>query len=358
MSKSEPVIPKTYRDCVMIWGNQSPWTKLGLRLKHTVEFDPSEVVRDGHGNILSMPVLERKPCFGRPEAVFRHGERVKKITNRNGRIVDGTKHQCGKCPAGVHEACRDTAFERVSSDPEMNQSYLAWKHYCDAFNKGAPVCTGAASRLWGEFKQAIAKRGPFANSNDAAVVVQQLQKRDAQREKWNREKRRQRKRERERAKEARQPPSKQFVLNLKDERVRRFDALLEVLGQSGQPPSRARVPAHKQVATATITANAWFVRELIQAFGEDANPGKIARLMAKHNLCAGVAAPTLKARMEGDLKRADECERDGIWKSFDPDADLDSYEYEDDYVEDRYDDPANEIPHTLSDLELANLLLP
>ncbi len=358
MRNNASCAPATYYDSVMIWGNLSPWTKLGVRLKHQIRFDPSDVVRDGRGNILSMPVLEDKPCFGRPEAVFRHGQRSKKIKLSDGRIVDSTRHQCALCPAGVHEACVRTAYERVTSDPHISLAFRAWKQHCDTFFNGRFTCTGSASRLWGAFKLEIARRGPFVSSNDKAVTDLELQRRDALREKWKIKKREQRQLERQNARLARQPPSQQFVRNLEDERDRRFDALLAVLGQSGQPPSRIRVPADKWEATATITANAWAVRELLQASGRNAGPGSIARQMAQRNLNAGVAASTLKARMKNDLKRADECERDGLWKPFDPDADLDSYENEDDDAADELNDPVSEIDHVLSDLNLANLSLP
>lgn len=358
MSNSVSVTPKTYHDSVMMWGNRSPWKQLNVRLSHKVDFHPSEVVRDGRGNILSMPVLEQKPCFGRPEVFFRHGERKKYIQQGNGSTRIWTNHRCGTCPEGVHTACNQTAAERVTSHPRICQAFLAWEDHCETYYKGAAICTGSASRLWGDFKLAIAQRGPFHSSNDAAVADLVLQKRNAQQEKWRREKRSFRQLERDRSKAARQSPSRQYVSNLNDERKCRADALLTVLGQSGQPPSRAKVPADKREATAMITANAWAMSELLHASGRDARPGTIARKMVELKWNAGVAGSTLKARIKNDLKRADECERDGLWKPFDPDADLDSYENEDDGASDALNDPVSEIDHILSDLNLANLSLP
>ena len=76
--------------------------------------------------------------------------------------------------------------------------------------------------------------------------------------------------------------------------------------------------------------------------------------MAKHNLGAGVAAPTLKTRMENDLKRADECERDGLWKRFDPDSDLENNETMDDDAADELSDPVNEMGLMLRELNPDN----
>jgi hypothetical protein len=350
MTNNSKTSPKSYRDYVMIWGNQSPWKTLGIRVSHKVQFQPHEVVRDGKGNILSMPTLE-KPCFGRPEAVFRHGKRTKKITLPNGRTVDGTKHQCGSCPAGVHRACVETALERVNSDPKIRQAFDAWRDHCDTHHGGVFTYTGSASRPWGDFKNAIAERGPFQNSNDAALEELRVQKLQDQRRKWVNQKRRQRQQARAGARQNGQLPSGQFIINLQDERDRRYDALLEVLGRSDQPPSRAKVPVEKRQATARITANAWAVRELLRACGRDAGPGTIARVMVQNNLNAETPVGTLKARISNDLKRADECERDGLWNPFDPDADLESYDAGDDDAADALADAEQEVDRIFRELD-------
>lgn len=351
MSNNVQLIANAYNNSVMTWGNQKPWKKLGLRLSHKVSFQPDAVVRDGFGNILSMPTLTRKPCFGRPEAFYRHGQRIRKLELKNGRIVDSTNHQCGSCPEGVHKACSETAHERVESNPTMRRALQEWEDYCDTHHNGTPTFIGPASHLWGAFKRAIAARGPFDSSNDAAIAEQEREIQDVQRQNWKNQKRHQRHRERQRAKETHKLPSEQFMLNLVDARDYRRDALLEVLGQSGQPPTRAKVPAEKREATAIITANAWAVRAVLQASGQNARPGSVARLMVKHNLSAGVSAPTLKARMKNDLKRADECTRDGLWKPFDPDSDLESYETIDDDAADELSDPVNEIDDILRQMD-------
>lgn len=350
MSNNVQDIADPYKDSVMTWGNQTPWKKLGVRLSHKVRFLPEDVVRDGKGNILSMPTLPKKPCFGRPEVIFRHGKRTQKRKLRNGRIVDSESHQCGTCPAGVREACIRTAFERVKSDPNMDKAFSAWRDDCRAHYNGEYICTGLASLSWVAFKKAIAQRGPFDSPNDAAVAEQERQERDAKREKWKDQKRLQRFRQHQLAQQARQLPSQQFVSNLIEERDIRLDALLEVLGQSGQPPARAKVPADKREATAVITANAWAVRTLLKAAGRDAGPGRVASLMTKHNLAAGVPASTLKARMKNDLKRVAGCEQDGLWKPFDPDSDLKNYETMDDDAADELGDPANEIDQILKQM--------
>jgi hypothetical protein len=245
----------------------------------------------------------------------------------------------------------ETALERVNSDPKIRQAFDAWRDHCDTHHGGVFTYTGPASRPWGDFKNAIAERGPFQTSNDAAVEELRAQRREDQRRKWVKAKRRQRQEERASARQIRQLPSGQFVKNLQDERDRRHDVLLELLGRPDQPPSRAKVPAEKRLATARITANAWAVRELLRACGQDAGPGTIARVMVQNNLSAETPVGTLKARISNDLKRADECERDGLWNPFDPDADLDSYDAGDDDAADALADAEQEIDRIFGGLD-------
>jgi hypothetical protein len=341
MSNAKPVQPQTYRDWVMTWGNQDPWKRLGIkRLNHQTKFTDSNVKRDGRGNILDMPLLKNKPCFGRPEAVFRHGKRTRRQKVPNGYWIDTQNHQCGRCPEGVHGACVRTALERVNSDPAIRQAYDEWRAECEANHDGAYVCTGTASWPWGRFKDAIARRGPFENSNDNALRDLEEADRERERRKWLRDQRRRRERQRAAARAVRRLPSHQFVLNVRDERDRRSDLLLATLGKPGQPKCRSQVIAKHAAATAIITANAWAVGEIIKQSGAPVRPGSIARVMADHGLSAGVPRASLNARIKNDLARADGCVADGVWQPFNPDADLESC-LDEDTVDDDFDSIAD-----------------
>ena len=168
------------------------------------------------------------------------------------------------------------------------------------------------------------------NSNDDELKKLVAEKEAALREKWRRDKQKERAGQRTALRAARKPPTKQFVLNVEDERGRRLDALLEVLGKPGQPKSRTNIRPGDRTSTATITANAWAVREILRESGMDAKPGTIARLLVKQSNNAGKPYGTLKARIAADLKRCDECERDGVWQPFDPDSDLNARPVDDD----------------------------
>jgi hypothetical protein len=326
----------------MIWGNMDPWKRLEIkRLNHSTNFTDAEVIRDGMGNILDRPLLERKPCFGRPEAVFRHGKRTRDQRLPNGTWIKTKNHQCGRCPQSVHDACVRTAVERVNANPAIRKAYDEWRADCEAHYGGAHVCVGSASRSWGRFKEAIANHGPFQDFNDKALRELEEAERKKQQAKWTQQQRLRRERQRAVVHAAKELPSRQFVLNVRDERDRRREILLRILGQPGQPKSRRQVRAENAAATAVITANAWAVGEIISQSALPVRPGSVARIMADHGLSAGVSRATLNARIKNDLVRADGCTADGIWSRFNPDADLEACLEERDDVDDNLDSIAD-----------------
>lgn len=296
---------------VMKWGNEKPWKVLEVRLKHTSDFGPSDVITDGSGNITSMPLLIGKPCFARPEVFFRHGRRTRIFRDANGIDRLSSNHQCGRCPIGVWEACGRTSYERIQSDLSMKEAFAEWRDVCAAAFGGDLVCTGVASLSWGAFKKAIAHRGRFENSNIQAIRDAEECERLEKNERNASRKATQRAKVREACVQGIEDGSSGRSLDM--ERDRRREALLEVLGKRDQHPSLAKVPANKCQATAAITANAWMVREMLVGAGEVCNPGRIANYMAKNGLSEGLEYPTLKARMASDLKRITICERLGVW---------------------------------------------
>ena len=76
-----------YEKLVFHWGHIDPWGygEGSIRLSHKKKFGAADVVTDGIGNITAMPHLLGKPCFGRPETFFRHGNRTLPYTLSSGR---------------------------------------------------------------------------------------------------------------------------------------------------------------------------------------------------------------------------------------------------------------------------------
>ena len=314
LSLGKPI--PTYEDEVWAWSKAKPWT---LRLSHKARFGVAEVFTDGVGNILAMPLLLRKPCFGRPETFFRHGAMVQLLTVR-GRVVESRSHQCGRCP--VRDACQVVCKERVLSDPGMTNALLAWSKHSEAISPGNFVYTGTAGYLWTDFKRAVAARGRFSNSNDEAVQDHERAAVLASRMKATYQKRALRERlRREKAKDH-ETPSPQFLLNADRERDRRADILLSIAGDRKMPACVSKIPLAHARRTADITADAWLTQTIDKAMGFQSGYGIIARKMFEAGRGKGLALATLKARMFKDLCRVAELEKSGLWSRFDPDLDL------------------------------------
>ena len=340
-----------YRNSVMRWGNEKPW-KGEPNLSHKDVISPHEVILDDEGNILAMPLLRKKPCFGRPETFLRHGDRVRKVTNHFGKLVDSSSHQCGSCPSLTHETCGKVVKQRVIGNPKIHDALRAWLADCDVRHNGEKVYTKESGKPWVAFKEAIAERGPFTSSNDGALLQEEARQAAVQTEKWKRAKRRQRardKKEREQV-ELHTEPTRQFIENAMEERNDRFAALRAVLGRSDQHKSRSKVREADRDVTAALTANGWFVREILRESDPDVREGTIARRMITLDLNEGKSLATLKARIHNDLHRGDRCVREGVWHRFDRDSDLDAYEAPDDDAADSLSDP------TCSDETLAMLV--
>lgn len=338
---------KEYFDSVMKAGNRDAFTHWP-RLSHKDVIEPDDVELDREGNITDMPLLRGKPCFGRPETFLRHGDR-ERVIRLNGRQMPSTNHQCRSCPLATWQSCKTVVEHRVQADRGMREAYAAWVKKSDP-NAGKRNFVGQTGRLWGEFKRAIAARGPFSNANDDALAEEEVRNRRSEVDQWRTNKAKQRHKARERRKREQQLPSRQFIENAIRERDNRRDALEAALADPRNPRSFTRVPALKRAATAAITANAWVVRMILAQSGRPCGSGTVAARLVDCGLNEGVALATLKARMPNDFLRAEQCERLGIWQPFNPDRDLLDYGCPDDAEADALDAPITELDEILAEL--------
>lgn len=305
-----------YEEEVWAWGKAKPWT---VKLSHKVRFGAADVLTDGVGNILALPLLLKKPCFGRPETFFRHGAMVQIQTVR-GRVIESTSHQCGRCP--VRYACQFVCKERVLSDPNMTAALRAWKHHSESMSPGKFIYTGSAGFFWTDFKRAVAGRGRFSSSNDEAIREHERAAVDAVRMKATDRKRASRERlRREKAKDH-EIPSPQYLLNAERERDDRADILFSIAGDPKMPPCVSKIPSAHARRTAEITADAWLMQTIDNAMGFRSGYGTLARKMFQDGRGEGLSMASLKARMFKDLCRVAELEQSGVWSRFDPDLDL------------------------------------
>ena len=101
---------KTYVAEVHRFGGRYPYVDQNGRrrnLRHTTDFSADEVKTDGFGNVKSMPLLAKKPCFGRPERLFRAVVGSKPWTDQSGVRQPGDTpcDTCFKLSPSVFESC-------------------------------------------------------------------------------------------------------------------------------------------------------------------------------------------------------------------------------------------------------------
>jgi hypothetical protein len=315
-------MPTEFEKEVFAWGNDDPW-KGGKSLKHGTVFTPQDVETDGLGNILDMPILQDKPCFGRPEVYVRQFGRQKTI-KQFGRDVIRPASRCGSCKIG--EACGKVATERVNSDLSVRRAYWEWSDHCRRIHGGKRVCTGPVEgRMWERFKRAVADHGPWESINDERLRALEEATIQARRDKWRNDKVRQRERDRDHRRREHLPPSREFVGNAIAERNRRAAILQEAAGDPTLAPSISKIGKRDAADTAAITAGVWLADMIIKSMGYDApGPGVIAKHLVRWKRAGGRPYASLKARMDKDLRRVRDLEkgRDPLWSKFDPDSDI------------------------------------
>ena len=304
----------SYADDVRKWSGHEPW-KGRPNLKHTTSFTVADVVTDGSGNIIDMPVLLHKPCFGRPEVFLRHGATEQKFTAANGEeVVSLTR--CDRCAlVGVRAACESVVMERVAADPIISAAFDDWSEQTE-LHPTERSYTGPIGRYWTTFREAVAARGPFDSVNDAAVAAHEAGLEEGRRQAARIKKRNQRATRQYNG----QAPTDDFILAALAERKRRYNVLADLTGDPSAPRFAAKLPLHG----CEITADVWLGDLLLRQVGRLAGAADIARWLVKNRRTHGVAMGRLRVRVYDDLRRVSQLEATehgpAIWAAFDPDA--------------------------------------
>lgn len=312
-----PQVPSTlvsYADDVRAWSSARPWEGRPS-LKHNTSFTIADVVTDGAGNIIAMPALLHKPCFGRAEVFLRHGATKTQFTRSDGKEVESLT-RCGRCAkVGVRAACESVSLERVSADPAMAIAFDEWSKQTTLHKKASP-CTGPIGRYWTTFREAVAARGPFDSVNDAAVAAHEAGLEEGRRQAARIKKRNQRATRQYNG----QAPTDDLILAALAERKRRFNVLADLTGDPSAPRFAAKLPLHG----CEITADVWLGGLLLQQVGRRAGAADIARWLVKNRRTHGVTFGRLRVRVYDDLGRVKQLEATengpAIWAAFDPDA--------------------------------------
>lgn len=318
-----------YRKEVDNFGGAKP--DFAFNNQNVIQINWSDVKTDGKGNVLDMPLLTSKLCFGRIEFRFRHERPDRETTNYNGKEVKST-NRCIRCPASTKHSCKMLIAERVASDPVILETLQNWKSEVDKVMadpfpqhpqkiRSRQFVGDPFGYLWQSVRYAIVNRGRFENSNDKAVKeqIEEVKRRD--REKQMLKMRARREEERRELQAKQEPPPTRFVKAAWDECFKRKSQLLAARKVE-------RIP--RQISTLTdqgceLTAYAWYYGELVGFQDLQVQPGKLARWLVESDLAPGQSIANLKTRLKRDSERAQEIEKGiygHIWQPFDPDADL------------------------------------
>lgn len=102
------LISLSYSDKVLHWSREYPTIK-GFRIDNKTSIAINQVILDNSGNIIRIPELLNKPCFGIPTAWLRHG-RQKAIFNNSTKQYEHNS-RCDICK--VNPACKKVIRSRI-----------------------------------------------------------------------------------------------------------------------------------------------------------------------------------------------------------------------------------------------------
>jgi len=292
-----------YSAKVVRWGGATPLPRK-TRCRNT-KITVQDVRTDKLGNILQMPILIGRPCFGIPTALLKEKFKAARFVPALGsRVKTG---RCNRCSSS--HACAAVVSERLKiiaqGDPVFNRDLFKWN---DAGGLQAEGFERAVSILgqpfWEKFCNSIAKK-EFTSSN--ATHVQQHWAKLAH------------------AEDKRQQAQKRKELSAAwrngdcwDELASRLDLLAhdrmlllnEALDNSTAPFKRL-----PRVSVARICTT-WWGREFCRLTGRKINPSAIATCLIEQGRNHGKSHNVLRDAVHTDLTYIDRLEAGvGIWPS-------------------------------------------
>ena len=286
----------SHAEKISYWRGERPWKVDGANLKLVFKskpFPPGHVHMDDHGNILRMPPLVNRPCFGQVTAYLRHGGNGHVFSPKTGGYHPD---RCARCP--VAEACAFVCEKRLSCTPAIQELYHEWKHRGGKQSSwpksGRP---GSASVVLPRLLDAL-KKHPFTSDNDGRV-----QKYYEERIEEHQRRERERKRG-ERVKQAflnarRGQLSPEVKQVLHEQCIWRSKRYEEVQRLPLAPLSLRK----RNGGTVIFDALVWMACKRIEFRGDRPNPSSCARELQKLGLEHGRTHNALRDKTGRSLKR-------------------------------------------------------
>ena len=256
-----------------------------------------------------MPLLLRKPCFGRPERFVR-GALERGVPfgdcDERGEQARG-KTQCERCP--VFPACSDVSWERIDSAPDAKAALETWDQSCLDENLAAGDPRRfyqKLGKLWNAFLDAIVAHGGWSNQNDDSVKLFAAQEAERKRKTRNEQAKSRRKRDAARRRGIPQQMTGEYFSSLQGERDRRAEQLKNLRSDPNADPRLTKLPDQ----SCERIADVWEARHRLARAGERVTGKAIAQDMMRCQKDYGLGLPSLTSRVYEDLRRIDWLEED------------------------------------------------
>ena len=239
-------------------------------VRHIDNIKSEDVVTDGRGNIDSMPLLRKKPCFGRPERFLRGLFEKRPWTDDKGEIRPPKTpcYTCEKLTPDTFQSCYDVIVERIESSATIESAFNHWADDTGSqFGKGC--FNGTSGEVWRDFLDAIEDHGGWSNFNDMQVKLDAIAA-----DTKNRKKRAEKEKTRRRIDKKRRqglvgPLSPEYLAAVDEERDRRASQLKSLRDMQGKSPRDMLWITSTSDITWDWVADVWRARETLRYRGAD-----------------------------------------------------------------------------------------
>lgn len=226
-----------------------------------------------------MPLLKRKPCFGRPERWLR-GMLETKSYRQSADTIGYSRTRCDQCQLkspDTFAACASLATERIDTAPAIKRAVDEWadtaEHRKD--DRDPDPYKDAFGGRWERVLRVIRQHNGWTNTNDDVAAGAERAKQDEAKDRKNGSRREARREHRERFKDAMvNAPS--FRLALNSDAAYRRKCLDDARRANGAERWLAKLPDE----SCAFIMDVWKEREVLLALGEKPTAKAIATRLA------------------------------------------------------------------------------
>lgn len=294
-----------YEDKIKRWGGENP-VPSNCRIKNTTIFSADDVELDAEGNIIKMPQLDRKPCFGIATAFLRHGRAKHVFVPTMRKLVASSR--CDVCK--VRSACIKVVTTRMRyishNHAGFKEALLNWSIHKGFEEEGFHLAYKDLSEKGWRDLYAPMQRFNFTSVNDNYI-----------REYWEnyeekqsaKDKIAERKRTKERWQE--NASDRDLIQGLDAGMEERRKLLLEAVLSADSPSYIKNIP----IESVPRICNAWWGHELAKLTGRKINNSSIATIIRNARRHDGKSANVLRDSVKRDLVRVRRLESNAKYNS-------------------------------------------